>query len=615
MNPVHTLRAWILCTLSWWVVATPAHCGSCLPFNWCPASGTSLVAQVGVPFDESFCLGGLLHSGIYSYTIASGSIPPGLQFEDVALGSPCPPPSGPCNLEGFGRAHGVPSQPGVYSFWIQADAGPCGVHWGNFTIEVTTGCTIQVTGSPPSGVAGQSYRYDFQAGGGQPPYRFMVASGTLPTGLNLAPWGTLSGTPQQLGNFNFAVGAVDANGCWGQQLVTLSITCPTLSLGPSALPDGAAGSSYLEVLGTSGGVGPYTYRVTSGALPAGLSLTPFGVLSGRPTQVGASTFTVESQDAAGCTGTGTLDLTIRGAVDYLSGAGLGPANPNQASLHSPAGLEQTVTAYASGVYGLEAAAGDVRGDLIDDMVTGPGPGPALGPHVRAFDSMGVPLSGVSFFAYGTLRYGVDPAVGKVLADSRDEIVTGAGAGMVFGPHVRGFDVPGGVTVIKGINYFAYGTPRYGVQVSAGDLEADGSHEIVTGPGPGAVFGPTVKGWTFEGGPVQGFGPAFDAFAGARYGVRVATGQLEAGAPDRVFAGRGAGPVETTEARGFVLGGGQVAALTGLDISIPGHLYGAARECSTWIGMGSKICWWGSAPTPVPTRRCGRSPGTGARLSR
>ncbi len=87
------------------------------------------------------------------------------------------------------------------------------------------------------------------------------------------------------------------------------------------------------------------------------------------------------------------------------------------------------------------------------------------------------------------------------ADGFDEIITGAGPGAVFGPHVRGWNYDGtpGVTPVPGVSYFAYGTPKWGVNVSAGDIDGDGYDEIVTGAGPGAVYGPHVRGWNVDGG--------------------------------------------------------------------------------------------------------------------
>jgi len=62
--------------------------------------------------------------------------------------------------------------------------------------------------------------------------------------------------------------------------------------------------------------------------------------------------------------------------------------------------------------------------------------------VRAFTSSGWPIAKVSFYAYGTLRYGVRPAGGGIDGDSFDEFLTAPGEGVIFGPHIRAFNYDG-----------------------------------------------------------------------------------------------------------------------------------------------------------------------------
>jgi hypothetical protein len=106
---------------------------------------------------------------------------------------------------------------------------------------------------------------------------------------------------------------------------------------------------------------------------------------------------------------------------------------------------------------------------------------------------------VSYFAYGTQKYGVNVTAGDIDGDGYDEIVTGAGPGLVYGPHVRGWNVDGGaVSAISGVSYLAYGTPGSGVKVSCGDIDGDGMDEIVTGTGPGSDLMAHVRGWNYDG---------------------------------------------------------------------------------------------------------------------
>jgi|WetSurMetagenome_2_1015567.scaffolds.fasta_scaffold03881_2 hypothetical protein len=84
--------------------------------------------------------------------------------------------------------------------------------------------------------------------------------------------------------------------------LTLLFCCPTITLSPATLPTPIQGVPYSQVITASGGNGPYTFAVTSGTLPAGLTLAPGGTLSGTMTALAPSGFTITATDAYGCTG-------------------------------------------------------------------------------------------------------------------------------------------------------------------------------------------------------------------------------------------------------------------------------------------------------------------------
>ena len=98
---------------------------------------------------------------------------------------------------------------------------------------------------------------------------------------------------------------------------------PTLILSPVSLPAATAETAYSQTLTASGGTAPYTYAVSSGALPAGISLNPTtGVLSGTPTAAGSFSFTITATDSSASPGpykgTATYSLTVNAGTTTLT---------------------------------------------------------------------------------------------------------------------------------------------------------------------------------------------------------------------------------------------------------------------------------------------------------
>jgi hypothetical protein len=137
------------------------------------------------------------------------------------------------------------------------------------------------------------------------PVSFALGSGVLPRGLTLHTDGTLSGTPTETGTFTITVRATDATNCLGiSSTYTLGVDCPLITISPETLPPPRDEVPYSEILSVSGGTPPYTFEVTSGRLPAGLTLTPgpalTATISGTPAFTGPFVTTITVTDAAGC---------------------------------------------------------------------------------------------------------------------------------------------------------------------------------------------------------------------------------------------------------------------------------------------------------------------------
>ncbi len=138
--------------------------------------------------------------------------------------------------------------------------------------------------------------------------------------------------------------------------------------------------------------------------------------------------------------------------------------------------------------GVNVAAGDLDGDGVAELITAPAGASKL--PVRVFDRSGAKEA--EFFPFPTtFRGGVNLAVGDIDGDGRGDIVAAPGAG--GGPQVRVFHARGK----NFLQFFAYPKSfRGGVNVAVGDIDGDGTNEIVTAPGP--TGGPHVRVFTKKG---------------------------------------------------------------------------------------------------------------------
>ncbi len=258
----------------------------------------------------------------------------------------------------------------------------------------------------------------------------------------------------------------------------------------------------------------------------------------------------------------------------IVGPGPGYDNPPLVRVFPPwqdAEFENEFSAYGAPHFGVNVTAGDVTGSFYDEIITGAGPGEIYGPHVRGFEVDGTPLPGLSYLAYGTAKWGVNVTAGNIDGDSYDEIITGAGPGAVFGPHVRGWNYDNSVTAMAGVNFFAYGTPKWGVNVSAGDIDGDGFDEIVTGPGPGAIYGPHVRGWNCDNTAIAAI-PAvsFMAYGTNQFGVKVTCGDVDGDGMDEIVTGPGPGTIFGAHIRGWDYDGLSLEPMTGLNFFAWAH---------------------------------------------
>ncbi|MEK6303287.1 MAG: ice-binding family protein [Acidobacteriota bacterium] len=256
---------------------------------------------VGTPYSQTVsAVGG---TAPYTFAVSSGALPNGLTLNGTT-----------------GVISGTPTAAGTFNFTITAtDTNGCpGSRPYSIAMAGAPGCPI-ITVNPatlPPGVIGTPYSQTVSAVGGTAPYTFTVSSGALPNGLTLnATTGVISGTPTTAGQSNFTITATDANGCPGSRPYSIVIPvvpgCPFITVNPATLPLAVLGIFYSQTISAVGGTPPYTFTVSSGALPPGLTLNATtGVISGTPTTAGQFSFTITATDANGCPGSRAYFLQL-----------------------------------------------------------------------------------------------------------------------------------------------------------------------------------------------------------------------------------------------------------------------------------------------------------------
>ncbi|HEY3135432.1 MAG TPA: putative Ig domain-containing protein [Blastocatellia bacterium] len=239
----------------------------------------------------------------------------------------------------------APRTPGVYNFqWrlYQDSVGFFGQPTANLSITVTDGSsppTITST-STLSGVVGAAFSYQLAVNGGTAPFTWTILSGSLPAGLALNPGtGVITGTPASNTVSTATVQVTDALSRTAQQSITVTTSMPSLTITSVSVPQAQVGSQFSYQLSATGGKPPYTWSVTGGALPGGLSLTAAtGMLSGTPTAGGSFSFTVATTDAQPATTSKILSMTV--ALPALS---ITSASVPQGQVGSPFSYQLSAT--------------------------------------------------------------------------------------------------------------------------------------------------------------------------------------------------------------------------------------------------------------------------------
>ena len=224
-------------------------------------------------------------------------------------------PGDKLSMSATGLLSGTPTTPGPLSFPVAVMDGNGAMSSGTFALTVTSGLTITNTSPLPPATVNSPYTQTFTATGGSGTGYTWSATG-LPLWLTLNPTsGLLSGTPPlppaSSVTSTFTVNVTDSNNNSASGPFTLPVTLAITTTSP--LPAATVGTSYTQTLSAGGGTGGYTWAVTTGSLPSGLTLSTAGVISGTPlagAKTASFTVTVTDSSNASLAAPFTLPITL-----------------------------------------------------------------------------------------------------------------------------------------------------------------------------------------------------------------------------------------------------------------------------------------------------------------
>jgi hypothetical protein len=226
------------------------------------------------------------------------------------------------DLSSDGRITGTPTEMGSFSFMVGAFQS-CTEAYAYRTLTLTIDSPISITTSTlPQGVVGTPYAVTLKSAGAEAGdvLTWKLFLGTLPPGIALSPEGVLSGTPTTSGSYYMLIQLLDTQPSGqtvsaSRSLTLVVVASPLAITNASSLSPGLIGESYSQQMAATGGVPPYTWSVSSGALPPGVTLnSSTGLISGTPTAAGNFGFQLAVGDKAAGKASGAFTIVVAGKL-------------------------------------------------------------------------------------------------------------------------------------------------------------------------------------------------------------------------------------------------------------------------------------------------------------
>ncbi|HEX3795579.1 MAG TPA: putative Ig domain-containing protein [Acidimicrobiales bacterium] len=232
----------------------------------------------------------------------SGALPSGVTFTDngdgtaTLAGTPAAGSTGTYAITVTAANGSLPNASTSFTLTVDQAAALAGPTSDTFTVNSPGSDVFVATGTPTPSVS---------------------EAGPLPSGVtfvdNGTGTGTLAGTPAAGSQGTYPLVITAHNGEGADAVINFTLTVlPPVTITTTTLPNGTVGVAYATTqLVATNGKTPYTWSLSSGALPAGLTLSSAGVISGKPTGPAATTtFVVKVTDSANPSGTATQSLSI-----------------------------------------------------------------------------------------------------------------------------------------------------------------------------------------------------------------------------------------------------------------------------------------------------------------
>lgn len=257
-----------------------------------PAAGSLDAGTANEAYNETFSATD--GTSPYSFAVTSGDLPDGL------------------TLSSSGTLSGTPTAEGDYSFTVTATDANGATGDASYSLAIAVAVPVASDSSVTVTANSSANAATLDLSGGTASSLTLVSSPAY--GSASVSGTTIFYTPDDgySGTDSFSYTASNASGTSAVATVWITVSAPALVLSPSGgtLSSGTVASAYSASVSASEGTAPYSFAVTSGSLPDGLTLSSNGTLSGTPTVAGGSSFTITATDSYGATGSASYSLTV-----------------------------------------------------------------------------------------------------------------------------------------------------------------------------------------------------------------------------------------------------------------------------------------------------------------